>query len=125
MRNLPLRGRLALTALALLPLSLPLHLSAQTLGPPAPGPGVAAPAFASAPVDAETLSALRGGTDITHNDMRLDGITAGNVADHVATGSNTISGGAFSGMSGLPLVVQNSGANVLIQNAVIVNVKMQ
>jgi hypothetical protein len=47
------------------------------------------------------------------------------VADHVATGANTIAGGAFSGMSGLPLVVQNSGANVLIQNAVIVNVKMQ
>ncbi|MGJ7489634.1 hypothetical protein [Variovorax sp. ZT4R33] len=121
MRNLPLRRRLALTALVLLP--LPWHLWAQDLPPLTARP--AAPAFAAAPVDADTLSALRGGTDITHNDMRLDGITAGNVANHVATGNNTITGGAFSGMSGLPLVVQNSGANVLIQNAVIVNVKMQ
>jgi hypothetical protein len=121
MRNLPLRRRLVAVAV---PLLLPFPLLAQT------GPSDAAPiaparsAFAQ-PVDPDLLSTLRGGREVTHNDMRLDGITAGNVADHVATGANTIAGGAFSGMSGLPLVVQNSGANVLIQNAVIVNVKMQ
>jgi hypothetical protein len=56
--------------------------------------------------------------------MKLAGTTAGNTAIDVATGTNTISAGAFSNMSGLPLVVQNSGANVLIQNAVILNLQM-
>lgn len=121
MRNLPLRRRLLTAAV---PLLLPLHLVAQTGPIDITAPAPTRSAFAK-PVDAETLSTLRGGREVTHNDMRLDGITAGNVADHVATGANTIAGGAFSGMSGLPLVVQNSGANVLIQNAVIVNVKMQ
>lgn len=120
MRNLPLRRRLAMAAV---PLLLPLQLPAQT-GPIDTAVSAGTRGFAQ-PVDAETLSTLRGGREVTQNDMRLDGITAGNVADHVATGTNTIAGGAFSGMSGLPLVVQNSGANVLIQNAVIVNVKMQ
>jgi hypothetical protein len=41
------------------------------------------------------------------------------------TGSNSIAAGSFANMSGLPLVVQNSGANVLIQNAVIINLQMQ
>lgn len=121
MRNLPWRHRLAMTAAAL----LPFQPSAQTVPQDGAAGTATASVFAAAPVDADTLSTLRGGRDITHNDMRLDGITAGNVADHVATGNNTITSGAFSGMSGLPLVVQNSGANVLIQNAVIVNVKMQ
>ena len=124
MRNLCLRHRLGHLVMAAAPLLLTLPLMAQTgpidVAPPAP----ARSAFVQ-PVEADTLSTLRGGREVTHNDMRLDGITAGNVADHVATGANTIAGGAFSGMSGLPLVVQNSGANVLIQNAVIVNVKMQ
>jgi len=124
MRNLPLRRRLSHLATAAVPLLLPFHLAAQT-GPIDAAPDAPARSAFAQPVDPDTLSTLRGGRDVTHNDMRLDGITAGNVADHVATGSNTIAGGAFSGMSGLPLVVQNSGANVLIQNAVIVNVKMQ
>jgi hypothetical protein len=43
---------------------------------------------------------------------------------NVVSGTNTIGMGAFANMSGLPLVVQNSGANVLIQNAVILNLQM-
>ena len=54
----------------------------------------------------------------------LAGTTAGNTAVNVATGTNAISAGAFSNMSGLPIVIQNSGANVLIQNAVILNLQM-
>jgi hypothetical protein len=34
-----------------------------------------------------------------------------------------IAGGSFSNASGLPTVIQNTGANVLIQNATIVNVR--
>ena len=56
--------------------------------------------------------------------MNLSGTTANNSATDVLTGTNTISAGAFANMSGLPVVIQNSGANVLIQNAVILNLQM-
>lgn len=77
-----------------------------------------------APMSAAELAGLRGGT-ATFNDMRLDGTTADNDARNVQTGTNTITEGAFANASGLPIVIQNSGANVLIQNAVIVNVQMR
>lgn len=76
------------------------------------------------PVPAVMLGDFRGGSDLVHNEMTLAGTTAGNTAINVATGTNTINAGAFANMSGLPLVVQNSGANVLIQNAVILNLQM-
>ncbi|MDM0044198.1 hypothetical protein QTH91_06865 [Variovorax dokdonensis] len=88
------------------------------------GAGLAAdaPMFAN-PVGEDTLVAYRGGAQV-HNDMVLSGTTAENSARNVSTGSNAIDGGSFQNMSGLPVVIQNSGANVLIQNAVILNVQM-
>jgi hypothetical protein len=96
---------------------------------------LSAPVFAQAgdrdafglgePVALESLSELRGGTDITTNDMRLEGATTGNTATAVQTGQNTITDGAFTNLSGIPMVIQNTGANVLIQNALIVNVQMR
>jgi hypothetical protein len=80
-------------------------------------------AFAQ-PVDAAVLDTLRGGSQLVHNDMTLTGTTADNTARNVNTGTNTISAGAFSSMSGLPVVIQNSGANVLIQSAVILHLQM-
>ena len=77
------------------------------------------------PLSESTLGDLRGGTDTTVNDMQLNGTTASNTAVNVNTGSNTIGTGAFSAMNGIPIVVQNTGANVLIQNALILNLKMQ
>lgn len=76
------------------------------------------------PVEAAMLEGYRGGRDVVINDMTLAGTTANNTATNVSSGNNAISAGAFSNMSGLPLVVQNTGANVLIQNAVIVNLQM-
>jgi len=77
------------------------------------------------PVATDTLEAYRGGaTSFVSSDMTLAGTTAGNTAINVATGSNAISTGAFANMSGLPVVIQNSGANVLIQNALILNLQM-
>ena len=70
------------------------------------------------------LASQRGGAD-TLSDMKLNGVVANNQAVSVSTGSNLVSDGAFSGASGLPMVVQNSGNNVLIQNATIVNVQMK
>ncbi|HUH55272.1 MAG TPA: hypothetical protein VLZ32_06030 [Rhodanobacter sp.] len=71
-----------------------------------------------------TLATMRGGTDIVEN-MHLHGTVDNNSADHVASGYNTISDGAFTGAAGVPMVIQNSGNNVLIQNATIINVQFQ
>lgn len=71
-----------------------------------------------------TLATMRGGTDVVEN-MHLHGTVDNNSADHVASGYNTISGGAFTGAAGVPMVIQNSGNNVLIQNATIINVQFQ
>ncbi|HET8870093.1 MAG TPA: hypothetical protein VFM48_06580 [Aquabacterium sp.] len=76
------------------------------------------------PVAMATLDKYRGGSDLVQNDMKLIGTTTGNSATDVSSGSNAISAGAFANMSGLPLVIQNSGANVLIQNAVILHLQM-
>ena len=48
-----------------------------------------------------------------------------NQASHVVTGGNQITAGAFAGASGIPVVIQNSGNNVLIQNSVVVNVQLK
>ena len=80
-------------------------------------------AFVATPVDSATLAGYRGGERVS-NEMTLNGTTADNSARHVNTGDNTISSGSFSNMSGLPVVIQNSGANVLIQNAVILHLQM-
>ncbi|MBS0339637.1 MAG: hypothetical protein JSS56_03860 [Proteobacteria bacterium] len=98
---------------------------AQTASPGAdpPAASAAGSALFANPVGAETLSGIRGGAQV-HNSMTLDGTTADNSAYEVTTGTNTIGTGSFSNMSGLPIVIQNSGANVLIQNAVILNLQM-
>ena len=57
--------------------------------------------------------------------MKLRGVVADNRAVNVTTGNNAISEGAFANTSGLPMVVQNTGNNVLIQNATIVNVQVK
>ncbi len=80
--------------------------------------------FGSQPVSNSTLSAKRGGERV-FNDAQLKGVVSNNVASNLTTGMNVISEGAFSGSSGLPLVVQNSGNNVLIQNSTIVNVQLK
>lgn len=81
--------------------------------------------FSEKPLAPEQLARMRGGSDTVWNDMKLDGAVTGNSAINVATGANTISGGSFSNAAGLPVAIQNSGANVLIQNATIINIQMQ
>jgi hypothetical protein len=78
-------------------------------------------------VAGKDLERQRGGQETqTHvlNDMQVNGTVTGNTASRNATGHNNISN-AFTGASGLPIVVQNTGNNVLIQNATIVNLQMQ
>jgi hypothetical protein len=111
-------------------------------GPDEPVAGQAAPASRDAKGEAQAparsgvgvdfgpvadlgkLEQSRGGAD-TRNDMKLDGVVTGNSATNVSTGANTIDTGAFANMSGIPVVIQNSGANVLIQSATIINLQFK
>jgi hypothetical protein len=76
---------------------------------------------------ADQLDRLRGGFNI--NEVSSTSISEGTLQDtsasHVVTGWNTINGGAFAHSSGLPVVIQNSGANVLIQNSTVVTVQFK
>ena len=94
--------------------------SAATITAPHSGAG----AGFDKPVRADKLADYRGGTALVSSDIKLSSTTANNTAVNVATGTNAISAGSFSNMSGLPIVIQNTGANVLIQNAVILNLQM-
>ena len=109
-------------------LALPVQVMAQTSSAK-PAATITAPhsdsrAGFNQPVQADKLADYRGGTALVSSDMQLSGTTANNTAVNVATGTNAISAGSFSNMSGLPIVIQNTGANVLIQNAVILNLQM-
>lgn len=74
--------------------------------------------------DLGKLERSRGGTD-THNDTNLSGIVTNNSAVNVVTGNNVIDAGSFANMSGIPVVIQNTGANVLIQNSTVVNLQFK
>lgn len=101
---------------------------ATAAAPPAQRPDAPAPAatslFGAAAADDE-LERTRGGSDVTTIDTTLNGAVSGNAASNVTTGWNVIQGGSFANMSGIPIVVQNTGANVLIQNATIINLQLK
>lgn len=85
---------------------------------------VSAPVF-DKPVALGTLAAYRGGSDKAHSEINMTGTSSQNIASQISTGQNIIQSGAFANLSGLPVVVQNTGANVLIQNALILHLQMQ
>jgi hypothetical protein len=68
------------------------------------------------------LAEDRGGTETNTNNAT--GTVSGNVASQLTTGSNMISQGSFSNSSGIPIVIQNTGNNVLIQNSTILNLQL-
>jgi len=80
--------------------------------------------FGSKPLAADDLAARRGG-DRMSNDIELNGVVKDNYAKNLTTGSNQITAGAFAGSSGFSTTIQNSGNNVLIQNATILNIQMK
>ena len=74
---------------------------------------------------AAALEETRGGDGGTASDTRLTGTVTGNTATNVATGANIIQSGSFANASGVPIVIQNTGANVLIQNATVINLQLK
>jgi hypothetical protein len=85
---------------------------------------VAKKAFGAA-VSAHDLDKNRGKHVIHVNENELDAALHDNVAINNVTGSNFITTGAFGNTTGLPLVVQNSGNNVVIQNSTILHLNLQ
>lgn len=75
------------------------------------------------PVGSAKLETLRGGESRVDNEVVIDGTVSDNVAEDLVTGSNAITGDAFSNTSGISTVIQNTGNNVLIQNGMVVNVQ--
>ena len=76
------------------------------------------------PIRQDRLAQSRGGTDTATATAQLGATVANNNAMNVTSGSNIIDGGSFANMNGLPMVIQNTGANVLIQNATIINLQL-
>jgi hypothetical protein len=82
------------------------------------------PADLGTPVTASALDAQRGGDETrVDNIIRVSGDVSNNSAHDVVTGANNIQDGSFNDARGIFSVVQNTGANVLIQSATIVNVE--
>ena len=86
-------------------------------------------AHLGAVMDIDALEQQRGGTDlgtvVPLGGIVTNGVVSDNRAIDVVTGSNAIREGSFANASGIPIVIQNTGANVLIQNATIVNVQLR
>lgn len=70
------------------------------------------------------LSANRGGQSFELSASFTDGQLNYNKAYGNITGSNYVDG-SFNQTNGIPTLVQNTGNNVLIQNATVLNVKLQ
>lgn len=77
------------------------------------------------PIRQDRLAQSRGGTDAATATAQLGATVANNSAINVTSGDNVIDRGSFANMSGLPMVIQNTGANVLIQNATVINLQLR
>jgi len=102
-------------------LALPLQIALADSGESIPGNDNA---FDVAVSD-DLLAGERGKALIPTNTNNLDGAVYDNTANDLITGYNMVSDGSLTNNAGLNTVIQNSGNNVLIQNAVILNIQMQ
>jgi hypothetical protein len=89
----------------------------------------AAPASSNWPgldavADPNELDRARGRNGVSAT-ATVAGTVSGNAATQVTTGSNVIQSGSFANSTGLPVVVQNSGANVLIQSSTVINLELK
>ena len=123
--------RLILLSLILMPLCslAATNTDTSSIGIPTSPPTIASEVVSelidAAPVSLDRLASLRGGTEVVNNEQKLTGVVSQNSAENVISGANTISNGAFANASGIPIVIQNSGANVLIQNATVINLQIK
>jgi hypothetical protein len=76
-------------------------------------------------VTSERLGRTTGKDDTVHTEAVLGGTVGNNTAINTVSGNNVIDNGSFANAQGLPMVIQNSGSNVLIQNATVINLRLQ
>lgn len=88
----------------------------------ASGPGLK---LGKGAVPLTVLEEQRGGADVHLSEIRAVGSVSDVKAFDLVTGNNVVTEGSLAGASGLPMVIQNSGNGVLIQNAVILNVEVK
>ena len=74
-------------------------------------------------VPTEVMDMQRGKAVITT--MDVDGTVSDNAALNNVTGSNFVTSGSFANASGMSTIIQNSGNNVLIQNATILQLDVR
>lgn len=91
---------------------------------PESGPEHAAD-FAPGSLLGEAELARQRGGDVHLNQNTATAVVEGNIASNLSTGNNTISDSAFANANGVPMVVQNSGNNVVIQNSTILNLQLK
>jgi hypothetical protein len=89
------------------------------------GSGPQASAGLGPAVSDSVLATQRGGADLSVNENNTKATVQDNVARNLTTGNNTITESSFSNVTGIPMVVQNSGNNVVIQNSTILNLQMK
>jgi guanyl-specific ribonuclease Sa len=111
------------------PMAIPAEAAqalAQAVTPAAAPANVDGMDFGQA-ADLGKLEQSRGGTDTSNvtNNTRISGTVNDNNAINVVTGNNTIDAGSFANMAGIPVVIQNTGANVLIQSSTTVNLQFK
>jgi hypothetical protein len=73
----------------------------------------------------DRLGRASGKDDTVHTEAVLGGTVGNNTAVNTVSGNNVIDSGSFANAQGLPMVIQNSGSNVLIQNATVINLRLQ
>jgi hypothetical protein len=78
-----------------------------------------------APLSESSLAVLRGGAEVLVNQQDLSAKMSNVSASNLTTGSNSITDGSFANANGLPIVIQNSGNGVIIQNSTILNLNVK
>lgn len=78
------------------------------------------------PLKETRLATMRGGADVVVvNQQDLSARLSNTSASNLTTGSNSITDGSFANSNGLPIVIQNSGNGVIIQNSTILNLNVK
>jgi hypothetical protein len=75
--------------------------------------------FGATAVSEQTMSQQRGGTEVSQS-----AVATGDCDKCTVNGTSTVSGSAFTHASGLFTVIQNTGANVILQNSTVVNINI-
>jgi hypothetical protein len=68
---------------------------------------------------------MRSGAEVLVNQQDLSARLSSVSASNLTTGANTITEGSFANANGLPIVIQNSGNGVIIQNSTILNLNVR